>query len=107
MSIEEIENNIKEKDDSLVETEKIIIEIPKNTSYLSLVCFFIDKDGFNANNQILGIKSIKERKEELNQLETNNQKLIKKLERDITEYPEAKYTKYYLYDLLKILKEEK
>lgn len=39
-SKEEIENNIKEKDSSLVETERIIIEIPKNTSYLSLVCFF-------------------------------------------------------------------
>lgn len=75
MSIEEIENNIKEKDDSLVETEKIIIETPKNTSYLSLVCFFIDKDGFNVNNQILGIKPIKERKEYLNQIETENKEL--------------------------------
>ena len=79
MSIEEIENNIKEKDSSVVETEKIIIEIPKNTSYLSLVCFFTDIDGFNINNQILGIKPIKERKEELDQLETREQKLIEKL----------------------------
>lgn len=114
LSNEEIENNIKEKDSSVVETKKIIIEIPKNTSCLSLVCFFTDKDGFNVNNQILGIKPIKERKEYLNQIETENkelkkynQKLIEKLERDITEHPEAKYTKYYLYDLLKILKEEK
>lgn len=74
-SKEEIENNIKEKDSSVVETERIIIEIPKNTSYLSLVCFFIDKDGFNANNQILGIKPIKEKKEELEQLETENKEL--------------------------------
>ena len=80
MSIEEIENNIKEKDDSLVETEKIIIEIPKNTSYLSLVCFFTDKDGFNVNNQILGIKPIKERKEYVEQQETNKQKIIERLE---------------------------
>ena len=88
-SKEEIENNIKEKDSSVVETEKIIIKIPKNTSCLSLVCFFTDKDGFNVNNQILGIKPIKEKKEELEQLETENkelkeykQKLIKKLEED-------------------------
>ena len=88
-SKEEIENNIKEKDSSVVETERIIVEIPKNTSYLSLVCFFMDKDGFNANNQILGIKPIKEKKKELEQLETENkelkkykQKLIKKLEEE-------------------------
>lgn len=74
-SKEEIENNIKEKDSSVVETERIIIEIPKNTNYLSLVCFFMDKDGFNANNQILGIKPIKEKKEELEQLETENKEL--------------------------------
>ncbi len=75
LSKEEIENNIKEKDSSVVETERIIIEIPKNTNYLSLVCFFMDKDGFNANNQILGIKPIKEKKEELEQLETENKEL--------------------------------
>lgn len=80
LSKEEIENNIKEKDSSVVKTEKIIIEIPKNTNYLSLVCFFTDIDGFNVNNQILGIKPIKERKEELDQLETNNQKVVDKLE---------------------------
>ncbi len=74
-SKEEIENNIKEKDSSVVETERIIIEIPKNTNYLSLVCFFTDKDGFNVNNQILGIKPIKEKKEELEQLETENKEL--------------------------------
>lgn len=75
LSKEEIENNIKEKDGNVVETERIIIEIPKNTNYLSLVCFFMDKDGFNANNQILGIKPIKEKKEELEQLETENKEL--------------------------------
>ena len=79
-SKEEIENNIKEKYRSVVETEKIIIEIPKNTSYLSLVCFFTDKDGFNVNNQILGIKPIKERKEYVEQQETNKQKIIERLE---------------------------
>lgn len=75
LSKEEIENNIKEKDSNVVETERIIVEIPKNTNYLSLVCFFMDKDGFNANNQILGIKPIKEKKEELEQLETENKEL--------------------------------
>lgn len=56
-----------------------------------------DKDGFNANNQILGIKSLNERKQYIDQLETDNyelnnrindyieerQKLIEKLEEDI------------------------
>ncbi len=45
--------------------------------------------------------------EYVKQLETNNKKLIEKLEEDITEYPEAKYTKWYLIDILEILKGEK
>lgn len=40
----------------------------------------MDKDGFNANNQILGIKPIKERKEYVEQQEANKQKIIEKLE---------------------------
>ncbi len=88
LSKEEIENNIKEKDSNTVETEKIIIEIPKNTNFLSLVCFFTDKDGFNANNQILGIKPIKERKEYIEQLESKANKydsLVKKIKDKIEE----------------------
>lgn len=115
-SKKEIENNIKEKDDSLVETEKIIIEIPKNTSYLSLVCFFTDKDGFNVNNQILGIKPIKERKEYLNQLETENkelkkynQKLIEELEETRDNLERDGYVGYAdeIQEILEIAKGEK
>lgn len=97
LSKEEIEDNIKSKDNDTVETERIMIEIPKNTNFLSIVCFFTDKDGFNANNQILGIKALKERKKYIEQLESDNyelnnrindyieegRKLIEKLEEDI------------------------
>ena len=61
----------------------------------------LNKEALRLYNTIMQILDKNE------QLKTNNQKLIEKLERDITEHPEAKYTKYYLYDLLKILKEEK
>ena len=115
-SKEEIENNIKEKDSSVVETERIIVEIPKNTSYLSLVCFFMDKDGFNANNQILGIKPIKEKKKELEQLETENkelkkynQKLIEKLEETRDNLERDGYVGYAdeIQEILEIAKGEK
>lgn len=130
-----IEDNIKSKDNDTVETERIMIEIPKNTNFLSIVCFFTDKDGFNANNQILGIKSLNERKQYIDQLETDNyelnnrindyieerQKLIEKLEEDIKlfnkcrklhkEYSpseERLNTKYhYAQEILSILKGEK
>lgn len=42
----------------------------------------------------------------IDQLETREQKLIEKLEEDISKYPEARYTKWYLADILKILKGE-
>lgn len=44
--------------------------------------------------------------EYIEQLETKEQKLIEKLEKDIAEYPDAKYTKWYLADCLKIVKGE-
>lgn len=65
------------------------IEEYKNKNYLDVV-----REKVKANNRA-------------NELETNNKKLIEKLEEDITEYPEAKYTKWYLIDILEILKGEK
>lgn len=40
-------------------------------------------------------------------IKAKEQKLIEKLEKDIAENPDAKYTKWYLADCLKIVKGEK
>ncbi len=40
------------------------------------------------------------------ELNSRIEKIEEKLEKDISEYPEAKYTKWYLVDILKILKGE-
>lgn len=66
-----------------------------------------DTDILIAFKQSLYEQTVKENiklKKQVEQLETKKQKVIEKLEKDISEYPEAIYTKWYLVDCLKILK---
>lgn len=92
LSKEEIENNRIPKEIAKV------LEIDKE-----------DNDSLIAFKESLFEQTTKENiklKKQIEQLESREQKLIEKLEKDIAEYPEAKYTKWYLCDLLKILKGE-